>query len=109
MFRTMSGVHLSASISAARAIGQYCPYVRMPAVSSRSAMMARAHFVLSHGLARVQRGHMRQHETGSGTRWGPLFGARAGTWAQTWEGPQGWGTPLYAHVLYHARLGPGTG
>ena len=51
---------------------------------------------------------MRQHETGSGTRWGPLFGARADTWAQTWEGPHGWGTPLYAHVLDHARIGPGT-
>jgi SAM-dependent methyltransferase len=51
---------------------------------------------------------VRQHETGSGTRWGPLFGARAGTWAQTWEGPHGWGTPLYAHVLDRARTGPST-
>ena len=51
---------------------------------------------------------MQQHNTGSGTRWGPLFGTRAATWAQTWEGPQGWGTPLYAHVLDRAGIGPGT-
>ena len=51
---------------------------------------------------------MEQHGTGSGTRWGPLFGARAATWADTWEGPQGWGTPVYAHVLDRARVGPGT-
>ena len=40
---------------------------------------------------------------GSGTWWGPLFGARAETWAETWEGPQGWGTPVYAYVLDHAH------
>jgi len=51
---------------------------------------------------------MQQQETGSGPRWGPLFGARADTWAQTWEGPLGWGTVLYAHVLDRARIGPGT-
>lgn len=51
---------------------------------------------------------MEQHGTGSGTRWGPLFGARASTWADTWEGPQGWGTPVYAHVLDRARIRPGT-
>jgi ubiquinone/menaquinone biosynthesis C-methylase UbiE len=51
---------------------------------------------------------MQQHQTGSGTRWGPLFGARAATWAQTWEGPNGWGLPLYAHVLDHAGIEPGT-
>jgi SAM-dependent methyltransferase len=51
---------------------------------------------------------MEQQGTGSGTRWGPLFGARAATWADTWEGPQGWGTPVYAHVLDRARVGPGT-
>jgi SAM-dependent methyltransferase len=50
---------------------------------------------------------MEQHRPGSGTRWGPLFGARAGTWAETWEGPSGWGTPLYSHVLDRARIGPG--
>ena len=37
---------------------------------------------------------------------GPLFGARASTWAQTWEGPRGWGTPVYEHVLDRARTGP---
>jgi SAM-dependent methyltransferase len=50
---------------------------------------------------------MQQHETGSGARWGPLFDARAHTWAETWEGPNGWGTPLYVHVLDHAGIGPG--
>jgi SAM-dependent methyltransferase len=51
---------------------------------------------------------MDRHGHGSGTRWGPLFGARASTWAQTWEGPRGWGTPVYEHVLDGARIGPGT-
>jgi SAM-dependent methyltransferase len=51
---------------------------------------------------------MEQYGTGSGTLWGPLFGARAATWADTWEGPQGWGTPVYAHVLDRARVGAGT-
>ena len=32
---------------------------------------------------------------GSAPRWGPLFGARAADWAQTWEGPNGWGTSVY--------------
>lgn len=45
---------------------------------------------------------------GSATRWGPLFGARATVWAETWEGPGGWGTPLYQHVLNRAEIGPGT-
>lgn len=45
---------------------------------------------------------------GSGALWGPLFGARAATWSQTWEGPQGWGTPLYQHVLHAANVGSGT-
>jgi hypothetical protein len=36
---------------------------------------------------------------GSATRWGPLFGARAAAWAETWEGPAGWGTPVSEHVL----------
>ena len=43
---------------------------------------------------------------GSATRWGPLFGARAAAWAETWEGPAGWGTPVYAHVLDRAEIGP---
>jgi ubiquinone/menaquinone biosynthesis C-methylase UbiE len=51
---------------------------------------------------------MEQHGTGSGTWWGPLFGAGASTWAQTWEGPHGWGTPVYEHVLDWAPIGPGT-
>lgn len=45
---------------------------------------------------------------GSATRWGPLFGARATAWAETWEGPSGWGTPVYEHVLDRAEIGPGT-
>jgi ubiquinone/menaquinone biosynthesis C-methylase UbiE len=51
---------------------------------------------------------MKQRGTGSGTRWGPLFGARASTWAETWEGPGGWGTPVYEHVIDRAHIGPGT-
>jgi 2-polyprenyl-3-methyl-5-hydroxy-6-metoxy-1,4-benzoquinol methylase len=49
-----------------------------------------------------------QPRRGSGTLWGPLFGARAGTWADTWEGPQGWGTRVYEHVLHAANVGSGT-
>jgi len=45
---------------------------------------------------------------GSATRWGPLFGARAGDWAETWEGPHGWGTPIYEHVLDRAGVASGT-
>jgi SAM-dependent methyltransferase len=45
---------------------------------------------------------------GSATRWGPLFGVRAIAWAETWEGPSGWGTPVYEHVLDRAEIGPGT-
>jgi SAM-dependent methyltransferase len=37
--------------------------------------------------------------TGSATRWGPLFGARAAAWAETWEGSAGWGTPVYQYAL----------
>jgi SAM-dependent methyltransferase len=44
---------------------------------------------------------------GSATRWGPLFSARAATWAETWEGPAGWGTPVYEHVLDRAEIGSG--
>jgi SAM-dependent methyltransferase len=44
---------------------------------------------------------------GSGALWGPLFGARARDWADTWEGPQGWGTGVYEHVLSAADVGPG--
>jgi SAM-dependent methyltransferase len=45
---------------------------------------------------------------GSATRWGPLFGARAAAWAETWEGPAGWGTPAYEHVFDRAEIGPGS-
>jgi SAM-dependent methyltransferase len=45
---------------------------------------------------------------GSATRWGPLFGGRARDWAETWEGPRGWGTPVYEHVLDQARIRSGT-
>ena len=45
---------------------------------------------------------------GSATRWGPLFGGRARDWAETWEGPRGWGTPVYEHVLDRVRIGSGT-
>jgi SAM-dependent methyltransferase len=45
---------------------------------------------------------------GSATRWGPLFGARAAAWAETWEGRAGWGTPVYEHVLERAEMGPGS-
>jgi SAM-dependent methyltransferase len=45
---------------------------------------------------------------GSATRWGPLFGGRACDWAETWEGPRGWGTPVYEHVLDRARIRSGT-
>ena len=31
-----------------------------------------------------------QQLAGSAARWGPLFGARARDWAETWEGPLGW-------------------
>jgi SAM-dependent methyltransferase len=44
---------------------------------------------------------------GSATRWGPLFGARAAAWAETWEGPAGWGTPVYEHVLDRTHVGAG--
>jgi SAM-dependent methyltransferase len=45
---------------------------------------------------------------GSATRWGPLFGARAAAWSETWEGPTGWGTPVYEHVLDRTAIGEGT-
>ena len=48
-----------------------------------------------------------QHRQGSGTLWGPLFGARARDWADTWEGPQGWGIGVYEHVLSAANVEPG--
>ena len=49
-----------------------------------------------------------QDSGGSAARWGPLFGARAQDWAETWEGPSGWGTPIYQYVLSRAKIGSGT-
>jgi len=48
------------------------------------------------------------HASGSATRWGPLFGARALDWAETWEGPLGWGTVPYEEVLRRTATGSGT-
>jgi SAM-dependent methyltransferase len=45
---------------------------------------------------------------GSAERWGPLFGSHAQDWAETWESPTGWGSPVYRHVLDRAMIGPGT-
>ena len=45
---------------------------------------------------------------GSASRWGPLFGARAHDWAETWEGPGGYGTPVYEHVLERTGVGSST-
>jgi SAM-dependent methyltransferase len=47
-------------------------------------------------------------QQGSAARWGPLFDARAEDWAHTWEGPHGWGQPVYAHVLESAEVGSGS-
>ena len=44
---------------------------------------------------------------GSASRWGPLFGMRASAWADTWEGPGGWGTLPYQHALERADVRPG--
>jgi SAM-dependent methyltransferase len=46
--------------------------------------------------------------SGSATRWGPLFGGRARDWAETWEGPEGWGIPVYEHILDRLRIGAGS-
>jgi SAM-dependent methyltransferase len=45
---------------------------------------------------------------GSAVRWGPLFGAHARDWAETWESPTGWGSPVYRHVLDRAMIRSGT-
>ena len=50
---------------------------------------------------------MSRRAGGSATRWGPLFGARAAAWAETWEGPAGWGTPVYEYVLERTEIGRG--
>jgi SAM-dependent methyltransferase len=49
-----------------------------------------------------------QRPSASAVQWGPLFGAHAREWAETWEGPEGWGTPAYEHVLVRAEIGPAT-
>ncbi len=46
--------------------------------------------------------------SGSAGRWGPLFGARASDWAETWEGSGGWGGLVYEHVLDRTDIGPAT-
>ena len=51
---------------------------------------------------------MAKRRAGSATRWGPLFGARATVWAETWEGPSGWGMPVYEHVLDRTDVDSGT-
>lgn len=51
---------------------------------------------------------MERYGPGSAARWGPLFGTGASTWSETWEGPHGWGTRVYEHVLDLAPIGPGT-
>ncbi len=43
----------------------------------------------------------------SASRWGPLFGAHARDWAETWQATEGWGTPVYEHVLERANIGSG--
>ena len=45
---------------------------------------------------------------GSAQLWGPLFGQRAGDWAETWEGPKGWGTPVYEYVLDRVQVSDGS-
>lgn len=37
-----------------------------------------------------------------------MFGQRAGDWAETWEGPKGWGTPVYEYVLDRAEVSDGS-
>jgi SAM-dependent methyltransferase len=49
-----------------------------------------------------------QDPGGSAGRWGPLFGARAHDWAETWEGSSGYGTPVYEYVLDRAKIGSAT-
>jgi len=45
---------------------------------------------------------------GSAERWGPLFSARAQDWAETWEGPSGYGTHVYECILDRAKVDSGT-
>lgn len=50
----------------------------------------------------------RRSSAGSAGRWGPLFGARAEDWAETWEGPSGYGTLVYEFVLDRAKVDSNT-
>jgi SAM-dependent methyltransferase len=47
-------------------------------------------------------------ELAAGLDEGPCSALAASTCAETWEGPRGWGTPIYEHVLHEAPIGPGT-
>jgi 2-polyprenyl-3-methyl-5-hydroxy-6-metoxy-1,4-benzoquinol methylase len=49
-----------------------------------------------------------QEPGASAGRGGPLFGARARDWAETWEGSSGYGTPVYEYVLDQAKIGTDT-
>ena len=80
----------------------------MPAVSPRQLQQPEQILSYLRALGPGTVNHMEHRGQGSGARWGPLFGARAATWADTWEGPRGWGTTVYAYVLDRARMGPGT-
>ena len=45
---------------------------------------------------------------GSGKRQSDLWTERARDWADVMEGWNGWGIPVYRHVLQHVTVGPGT-
>jgi len=49
-----------------------------------------------------------EEKPGSSALWGPLFGDGARTWAETWEGDNGWGGPAYDFVLTATAVGEGT-
>lgn len=49
-----------------------------------------------------------EEKPGSSALWGPLFGDGARTWAETWEGDNGWGGPAYEFVLTATDVAEGT-
>lgn len=51
---------------------------------------------------------MQEQMSQRATMQGRLWGARAKDWAETLEGPQGWGIPLYERVLDETGIGPET-
>ena len=54
------------------------------------------------------RGTMRDpHRDGLGNDPGGLWGERARDWAEVMEGWNGWGVPVYRHVLEHVAVGSG--